>query len=187
MGGALAGAVQVRRGLRQLCALRFLFIAYYLRGTDCENSRITEKKDTDASRFSVAVSLHKKYSSLRPFRNALSSIPSLDIAVFYLSDKAMNKGSVKRFSNLGQWLSESKINKLIYHVLRICHRTSVQKYLFSNYLCFLVLCVARYTETATAIAYETQGFYEQAQTTYELVWVLSCDWPVSGQNNVDVI
>lgn len=27
----------------------------------------------------------------------------------------------------------------------------------------------RYPETATAIAYETQGFYEQAQSTYELV------------------
>ena len=27
----------------------------------------------------------------------------------------------------------------------------------------------RYPETATAIAYETQGFYEQAQSAYEMV------------------
>ena len=27
----------------------------------------------------------------------------------------------------------------------------------------------RYPETATAIAYETQGFYEQAQSAYEVV------------------
>jgi hypothetical protein len=27
----------------------------------------------------------------------------------------------------------------------------------------------RYQETATAIAYENQGFFEQAQSTYELV------------------
>ena len=27
----------------------------------------------------------------------------------------------------------------------------------------------RYSETATAIAYETQGFYEQAQSAYEVV------------------
>ena len=32
----------------------------------------------------------------------------------------------------------------------------------------------RYPETATAIAYETQGFYEQAQSAYEVVRVILC-------------
>jgi hypothetical protein len=32
-----------------------------------------------------------------------------------------------------------------------------------------VLSCHRYPETATAIAYENQGFFEQAQTTYEQV------------------
>ena len=33
----------------------------------------------------------------------------------------------------------------------------------------------RYPETATAIAYETQGFYEQAQSAYEMVERFSYD------------
>ena len=33
----------------------------------------------------------------------------------------------------------------------------------------------RYPETATAIAYQTQGFFEQAQTSYEQVR----SWPVA--------
>lgn len=32
----------------------------------------------------------------------------------------------------------------------------------------------RYPETATAIAYETQGFYEQAQSAYEVVRAILC-------------
>lgn len=36
----------------------------------------------------------------------------------------------------------------------------------------------RYPETATAIAYETQGFYEQAQSAYEVVRAISCTWNI---------
>ena len=32
-----------------------------------------------------------------------------------------------------------------------------------------MLSCSRYPETATAIAYENQGFFEQAQSTYEQV------------------
>lgn len=39
----------------------------------------------------------------------------------------------------------------------------------------------RYPETATAIAYETQGFYEQAQSAYEVVRAISCTWNIAWQ------
>ena len=37
----------------------------------------------------------------------------------------------------------------------------------------------RYPETATAIAYETQGFYEQAQSAYEVVHEIVYSQPSS--------
>lgn len=37
----------------------------------------------------------------------------------------------------------------------------------------------RYPETATAIAYETQGFYEQAQSAYEVVREIMYSQPSS--------
>lgn len=36
----------------------------------------------------------------------------------------------------------------------------------------------RYPETATAIAYETQGFYEQAQSAYEVVRAIAHMWNI---------
>lgn len=47
----------------------------------------------------------------------------------------------------------------------------------------------RYSETATAIAYETQGFYEQAQSAYEVVraiahmWNIVIAWQLSEYEN----
>ena len=37
---------------------------------------------------------------------------------------------------------------------------------------FCLMLFIRYPETATAIAYQTQGFFEQAQTSYEQVRII---------------